>query len=210
MIQKTKMPRLLLIKLANEIKKNLSVDEMAKICAVASHCDKVQNMAFAVLLEKYHIRGRLFSDELAKQRAAFEEIYRQEVTSLHKSYSASSQAAIAAAFEVVSPENINEVIEEKIETSMEPLIKEAHLQGQKDGGKARAKVGGHLSHKEDYECETRLGVWFAENYSRYPRAMKDCAVAATKIEPIKSSTAMTYLKRWKKKQKTEMGSLLAD
>ena len=194
-----------LFAIADLLKKEGNIDELALVCAEALMANDRLQSAFNELYEKYQIREKFFAEELAKKLAKqameLQQTHDTHILQVRREHEINSKVYEAERNEALSPEFIESKFNQITKELIKPLIEDAHIAGQKDGGKSRAKVAAHKSHEDDYKNKRDAFQWFDKNFQLFPKAMDECASAAIKEIPVEFSTARNWLREWRKTQK---------
>jgi hypothetical protein len=194
-----------LFAIADLLKKEGSIDKLALFYAEALMANDRLQSAFNELYEKYQIREKFFAEELAKELAKqameLQQTHDTHILQVRREHETNSKVYEAEINEALGPEAIDSKLKQITTELTIPLVGNAYLAGQNDGGKARAKVAAHKSHEDDYKNKRDAFQWFDKNFQLFPKAMDECASAAIKEIPVEFSTARNWLREWRKTQK---------
>lgn len=179
-----------LFAIADLLKKEGNKDELALVCV-------------KLMRENAELQAKIIAVDAFHEKKAIElkAMHDAHILQVRSEYDANSKVCKVEKNDAFSPEAIDSKFNQITKELIKPLIENAHIAGQNDGGKARAKVAAHKSHEDDYKNKRDAFQWFDKNFQLFPKAMDACASAAVKEIPVEFSTARNWLREWRKTQK---------
>jgi Mor family transcriptional regulator len=95
-----------LFAIADLLKKEGNIDELALVCAEALMANDIHQSSFAELLEKYQIREKHFAEELAKQAMELRQIHDAHILRVRDEFVANSNVLIDESSKAFKPERV--------------------------------------------------------------------------------------------------------
>lgn len=95
-----------LFAIADLLKKEGNIDELALVCAEALMANDSHQSSFAELLEKYQLRGQFFAEEMAKQAMELRQIHDAHILLVRDEFVANSNVLIDESSKAFKPDRV--------------------------------------------------------------------------------------------------------
>ena len=186
---------------------NASIEELRIVLAntIVENAIKAQAAgslqdSFNELYEKYQTRDKVFQAAWATAQ----DDHQSSIMAMHEKHTKILADKWAECTREFTREKLNAVVKTEFVVLAKPLITDAHIAGQKDNATAKGQQAAYKRHEKTRQLKAEAFAWFDANAADFPRNMTGCATAAFKAVGIEVSTAMTYLREWKKSKRPNL------